>query len=176
MINSHKLLISEEKISEKVDSLAAGIAADLAGSSTIMVGLLNGSVVFLSDLMRRLFSHGLCLEIDFMAVESYRGSTTLPGHVEIVQDIRMDIAGRTVLLVDDIIDTGRTMSEVVHILEKRNPARILTCALLNKPSRREADIVLDYVGFEIEDKFVVGYGLDAGNMYRCMPYIATLEE
>ncbi len=171
-----KLLISEEKIAEKVDSLARELASELKGSSTILVGLLTGSVVFLSDLMRRLSHYGLFLEVDFMIVSSYNDSRESSGSIDIVQDVRIDMTGRTALLVDDIVDTGRTLNEARRRLYDKGAAKVITCALLDKPARRNVDIKPDYVGFIIENKFVVGYGLDAGNRYRQLPYIATLEE
>ncbi len=171
-----KLLISEEKIAEKVDSLARKLASELEGSSTILVGLLTGSVVFLSDLMRRLSHYGLLLEVDFMIISSYNDSGESSGSIDIVQDVRIDMTGRTALLVDDIVDTGRTLNEARRRLYDKGAAKVITCALLDKPARRKIDIKPDYVGFIIENKFVVGYGLDAGNRYRQLPYIATLEE
>ncbi|VAX22708.1 Hypoxanthine-guanine phosphoribosyltransferase [hydrothermal vent metagenome] len=169
-------MISEEKIASKVDDLARRIADDMDGSTTIMVGLLTGSVVFLSDLMRRLNHHGMSPQIDFMIISSYKGSIDSPGEIEVVQNVRIDVQGKTVLLVDDIIDTGRTMSAARRLLYEKGAANVVICAFLDKPSRREADIKPDYTGFAIENQFVVGYGLDADNRYRSLPFVATLEK
>ncbi len=171
-----KLLISQGDIAVKVDHMAALIASRLDGSSTIMVGLLNGSVVFLSDMMRSLSRHGLCPLVDFMIVSSYKDATGSSGKVDIEQDVRIDLKSRTVLLVDDIVDTGRTLAEVRNHIYAKGAMDVITCALLDKPSRRVENISPDYTGFTIDDVFVVGYGLDAGNKYRCLPYIAVLEE
>ncbi|HEB73315.1 MAG TPA: hypoxanthine phosphoribosyltransferase [Nitrospirae bacterium] len=175
-MRAYKLLISEEKIASKVDDLARRIASGMGGSTTILVGLLTGSVVFLSDLMRRLNHHGMSPQIDFMIISSYKDSTDSPGEIEIVQNVRIDVKGKTVLLVDDIIDTGRTMSAARRLLYEKGASSVVICAFLDKPSRRKADIKPDYYGFAIDDQFVVGYGLDADNRYRGLPFIATLEE
>jgi len=173
-LSALKLLISEEKIARKVDDLARAIAKNMGGSTTIMVGLLTGSVVFLSDLMRRLSHHGMSPMIDFMIISSYRDSTDSPGPIEVVQNVRIDVKEKTVLLVDDIIDTGRTLSEAKRLLYEKGASKVIICAFLNKPSRREVNIKPDYSGFTIDDQYVVGYGLDAGNLYRGLPFVATL--
>ncbi|MBI5815718.1 MAG: hypoxanthine phosphoribosyltransferase [Nitrospinae bacterium] len=172
----HKILISEEQIATKVDSLAKKLASDLQNSPTLLVGLLNGSVVFLSDLMRRLYAYGVHPEVDFIAASSYKHGTESSGIVEIIQDTRLSIEGKTVVLVDDVVDTGLTLSEVKKLLEAKNPARVLTCVLLDKPSRRKIDITPDYSAFTIDDVFVIGYGMDAGDRYRNLPYLAEYEE
>ena len=152
------------------------ITTDVNLSSTILVGLLNGSVVFLSDLMRRLSHHGACPLVDFMIVSSYEDSTGEGGAIRIVQDIRSTIAGKQALLIDDIVDTGATMSMVADHLLDKGASRVITCALLDKPSRRKVDFSPDYTGFTIDNHFVVGYGMDAGARHRCLPYIAILEQ
>lgn len=174
-MRTYKQLISEEKIAGKVDDLARIIARDMDGSATILVGLLTGSVVFLSDLIRRLHHHGMSPQIDFMIISSYRESVDSPGAIEVAQNVKINVRDKTVLLVDDIIDTGRTLREARRLLYEKGAAKVATCAFLDKPSRREADIKLDYSGFTIEDQFVVGYGLDANNRYRGLPFVATLE-
>jgi hypoxanthine phosphoribosyltransferase len=175
-LKAYKLLISEEKIANKVDELAQAIASDMGDSATILVALLAGSVVFLSDLIRRLHIHGMSPQIDFMILSSYRESVDSPGAIEVVQNVRVDIKDKTVLLIDDIIDTGRTLDEARRLMFEKGASKVAICAFLDKPSRREVDIKPDYYGFKIEDKFVVGYGLDANNQYRELPFIATLEE
>ncbi|VAX25268.1 Hypoxanthine-guanine phosphoribosyltransferase [hydrothermal vent metagenome] len=175
-MSTYKLLISEDEIANKVDDLAHAIAKDMDGSTTILVGLLTGSVVFLSDLMRRLNHHGMSPQIDFMIISSYKDSTDSPGKIEVVQHVRIDVKGKTILLVDDIIDTGRTMSAARRLLYEKGASSVVVCAFLDKPSRRKADIEPDYSGFTIENQFVVGYGLDADNRYRGLPFVATLEE
>jgi len=170
------LLINKDDIDVRVRNLAAQIAQDLKGRPTLLVGLLKGSVVFLSDLIRGLSANGLEPELDFMMTTSYGESTEPSETVEITLDIRSPLKGKTVLLVEDIVDTGGTLAEVVKRVESKSPDRILTCALLDKPSRRKFDVKPDYVGFEIEDVFVVGYGLDAGGKYRGLPYIASISE
>ncbi|MBI4665507.1 MAG: hypoxanthine phosphoribosyltransferase [Nitrospinae bacterium] len=172
----HNVLISEDKIAEKVEELAQKVALELKGQPTILVGLLRGSVVFLSDLMRRLYIHGVFPEVDFMAVSSYKESLESSGMIEVIQDMRLPVEGKTVLLVDDIADTGLTLSEVKKIIEKKNPAKLLTCVLLDKPSRRKTDLKPDFSAFTVDDVFVVGYGLDAGDRFRYLPYLAALDE
>ncbi|VAX24355.1 Hypoxanthine-guanine phosphoribosyltransferase [hydrothermal vent metagenome] len=168
-------LISQSEIANRVDALAASIAKDTSGSPTILVALLKGSVVFLSDLMRRLHAHGVSPVIDFLMVSSYKDTQESSGTIEIISDIKSSVEGKTVVLIDDIIDTGRTMLEVKKRLEAKHADKVLTVALLDKPSRRKVDILPDYYGFTIDDVFVVGYGLDFAGEYRCLPYIATIE-
>lgn len=175
MHKSHNVLISEVDISTRVDELAKRIAQDIKNEPTILVGLLSGSVVFLSDLMRRLYFYGVFPEIDFIMASSYKDGTVSSGMVEVLADIRTPVEGRTVILVDDIMDTGYTLSAIKKLLMAKNPAKVLTCVLLDKPSRRKVDIAPDYKGFSIEDVFVVGYGMDAANRFRYLPYLAALE-
>lgn len=173
---NHNILFSKEIIDSQVDALARRIAADLHGAPTILVGLLNGSVVFLSDLMRKLYLYGVTPEVDFMVVSSYRDDKESSGTLEIIQDIRSSIEGKVVIVVDDIVDTGLTLYEVKKALAPRNPARLLTCSVLDKPSRRKFDVSPDYAAFTVDDVFVVGYGLDSASSYRYLPYIAALAE
>ena len=171
-----KVLITKEKIAERVASLANEISTAHQGESLVIIGLLNGSIVFTADLMRALSGRGFNAEVDFMVVESYAGGTKSSGQLNIIQDVRTKLEGKTVLLVDDIIDTGLTARQVALSLSAKNPNRVVTVALLDKSSGRTVDFSPDYVGFTIENHFVVGYGLDARGSFRCLPYIGYLEE
>jgi hypoxanthine phosphoribosyltransferase len=173
---THNVLYSQEEIERQVDALARLIAKDVGESPTILVGLLNGSVVFLSDIMRQLYLYGVKPEVDFMVISSYKDGHTSDGTIEIIQDIRSSVEGKTVIVIDDIADTGLTLYEVKKTLAKRNPAKLLTCVLLDKPSRRKYDVQPDYSAFVIDDVFVVGYGLDSASRFRYLPYIAVLSE
>lgn len=174
-MTAYNVLITQDDISLRVDQLAAGIASEIGQASTIMVGILNASVVFLSDLMRCMHAHGVCLEVDFMTMSSYGESTTPSDTVRIVQDVRADVTGRTVILVDCVADTGATLLAARDRMRDLGAGRILTCVLLDKPARRKKDIKPDFIGFSVEDRFLVGYGLDAGSRHRCFPFIAVLE-
>ncbi|WP_448584530.1 hypoxanthine phosphoribosyltransferase [Thermocrinis sp.] len=151
-----KLVIQEEKIKERVRALAKEIERDM-GQSFIVISLLKGSFVFTADLIRE-FS--VPVKVDFMWVSSYGSSQESSGSVRIIQDITMDIQGEKVLLVDDILDTGYTLKEVVEFIRRKNPSVLKVCVLLDKKGRRKADVKVDYVGFEVPDRFLVGYGLD----------------
>lgn len=169
-----EVLIDEKTLARRVDELAEQISRDyveMQADRLVVVGVLRGSVLFMSDLVRRL---QLPVEIEFMSASSY-GGTQSSGHVKITQDIGQDIRGKHVLLVEDIIDTGNTMNRLLPLLRERGPASLKLCALLNKPSRRVLDVDIDYQGFEIEDKFVVGYGLDYNDDYRHLPMLAVLK-
>jgi len=165
------VLISEERIAARVRQLAERIDRDFQGRELVVVGLLNGSVVFIADLIRALT---LPLELDFIGVSSYR-SGTRPGELRFTQPLRQKIRGRDVLVVDDILDTGRTLSMVLQKLHRQTPRRLRTCVLLNKPSRREVKVRGDYVGFRIPNQFVVGYGLDFAGRYRSLPFVGILK-
>ncbi|MGI6169564.1 MAG: hypoxanthine phosphoribosyltransferase [Christensenellales bacterium] len=169
--NVDKILISEQEIAKKIDEMGARITQDYAGKSIVMVGILRGAVVFLSDLMRRI---NLPVQIDFISVSSYGASTRSSGVVRFQKDLESSITGKHVLIVEDIIDTGLTMRYLIDTLCTRDPASIKTCCLLDKPSRRKTDIVADYSGFEIPDAFVIGYGLDYNNDYRNLPFVGVL--
>lgn len=160
--------ISEEQIREKVKQLGEIISHDYKDKNLLIVGILKGCVVFLSDLIREIT---VPLTVDFMTVSSYKNSTSSCGNAEIISDLSRDIEGLDVLIVEDIIDSGITLSELIPILKKRNPASVKLCVLLDKPERRETVINADYVGFEIENKFIVGYGLDYAEKYRNLKYI-----
>jgi len=167
-----EVLITAEEIKEKTAELARQITADYQGKDLLLVCILKGGLMFLADLMRRI---RLPLEIDFMAVSSYGDSTESGGVVRILMDLETNIQGRNVLIVEDIIDTGRTLNYITQNLRTRQPATLKICTLLNKTARRVLDIPVDYVGFEIPDKFVIGYGLDYGEIYRNLPFVGVLK-
>ena len=164
------VLISQRQIATRVASLARMIEADFSGKEMVVVSLLNGTVMFLADLIRHL---SLPLRLDFMGVSSY-GSGTESGNLVYTKDLRLDVHNRDVLLVDDILDTGKTLSNVVGKLSLLKPRQIKTCVLLNKAARRTENIHADYVGFEIPDLFVIGYGLDFAERYRNLPFVGVL--
>lgn len=167
-----RVLISERRIARRVGELSAEIQRDFAGREMVVVSLLNGTVMFLSDLMRRLT---LPMRMDFIGVSSY-GPGITPGELVFTKELRLDVRGRDVLLVDDILDTGRTLSKVLVKLRALKPRRIKVCVLLDKPARRVEPVRADYVGFEIPDHFVVGYGMDFAESYRNLPFIGVLKQ
>lgn len=164
------ILISEEKLARRIKSLAAEIERDFRGRELVVVSLLNGTVLFLADLVRHL---NLPLRLDFIGVSSY-GLGTESGELVFTKELRLDVRGRDVLLVDDILDTGRTLSQVMPRLRALKPRRIKTAVLLDKPARRIEKIRADYVGFMIPDLFVIGYGLDFAERYRNLPFVGVL--
>jgi hypoxanthine phosphoribosyltransferase len=166
------MLVTSEEIQDKVRELGERITEDYQGEDLLLVGILRGAVVFLSDLMRHL---ELTCEIDFMDVSSYGAETTTSGVVRILKDLEEDITGRHVLIVEDIIDTGLTLSYLTRILLARKPASLEICTLLSKPSRRQANIDVKYLGFEVPDEFVVGYGIDFAGRYRNLRDIRALK-
>lgn len=163
-----EVLISREKVEARIEELAKEIEKDYAGKNLVCVGLLKGSVMFMSDLIK---SVNLDLRIDFMKVSSYGSGTDSTGVVKILKDVDLDLAGKDVLIVEDIIDTGLTIVNVKDFLSKKNPNSIKVCTLLDKPSRRKVQVEGEYVGFEIPDEFVVGYGLDLDEKYRNIPFV-----
>lgn len=167
-----EVLITSKDIKGKTAELAHQIMADYQGKDLLLVCILKGGLMFLADLMRQI---DLPLEIDFMAVSSYGDSTESSGVVRILMDLETNIQGRNVLIVEDIIDTGRTLNYIIQNLRTRHPASLKICTLLNKTARRVLDIPVDYVGFEIPDKFVIGYGLDYGEIYRNLPFVGVLK-
>lgn len=168
-----EILISEEEIKAKLKELGKRITEDYKGvDNVLLVGVLKGAVLFIADLIRHI---DLPLEIDFMAVSSYGASTESSGVVRILKDLEQTIQGKNILIVEDIIDSGLTLSYLYNLLKSRKPADIKICTLLDKPSRRKIDIKVDYVGFEIPDYFVVGYGLDYNEKYRNLPFIGVLK-
>ncbi len=167
-----EVLLTEEQIAAKVAELGQRISDDFAGRELTLVSVLKGSLPFMADLMRRI---SLPLRIDLMEVSSYGGtSTESSGLVRILKDLSAPIDGRDVLLVEDIIDTGLTLNYLIRYLKGKNPRSIGVCSLLDKPARRLVEIPLDYVGFEIPDAFVVGYGLDFGEVYRNLRFVGIL--
>ena len=165
-------LISAKSIAARVESLAKEIAAYFENTEKlIVVGLLRGSFVFISDLVREL---DMPVEVDFMEVSSYGDTMESSREVRILKDLRGEIGGRDVLLVEDIIDTGHTMHHVLALLQSRNPKKLEVCALLDKPSRREVEVDVRWIGFEIPDEFVVGYGIDYAQLNRNLPYIGKV--
>ena len=167
-----EILIDEDRLRNRIRELGERISTDYEGKRPLLVCILKGGVVFLADLSRQItVPH----EIDFMAISSYGSSTESSGIVRILKDLDTNISGRHVLIVEDIVDTGRTLEYVMRNLETRQPASLRICTLLSKPSRREIDIPADYVGFEIPNVFVIGYGLDFAEIYRNLPFIGVLK-
>jgi len=168
-----KVLVDEETLQARVKELGQLISAEYEEGDLILICVLKGGVAFLTDLMRHItIPH----EIDFLAISSYgAGQRESTGAVRLLMDLKADIAGRDVLIVEDIVDSGQTMEYLLRTLGARNPASLRICTLLSKPSRREVDIPLDYVGFEIPNEFVLGYGLDFDEKYRNLPYVAVLK-
>lgn len=168
-----EILIEEEDLQARIRELARDIGEDYSGTDDLLlICVLKGAFVFLADLSRALERPH---HLDFMGVSSYGSGTESSGAVRIVMDLKQDIAGRHVLIVEDIIDSGRTLDYMRRILMARSPASMRICSLLSKPSRREVDVPVDYLGFEIPDEFVVGYGLDFDEIYRNLPFIAILK-
>jgi hypoxanthine phosphoribosyltransferase len=166
-----EVLIDESSLRGRVVELGAEISADYTGRDLLLVGVLKGAVFFMADLMRELT---VPCEIDFMAISSYGAATDSSGVVRILKDLDINVAGRDVLVVEDIIDSGLTLSYLMRNLRARKPASLEICALLTKPERREIDVPVRYVGFEIPNRFVIGYGLDFAERYRNLPYVAVL--
>lgn len=164
-------LLSEEEVSKRIKELGAQISNDYAGKEIYIICILKGAVFFACDLAKRI---DVPVTLDFMSVSSYGDATVSSGQVKIIKDLDEAIEGKEVIIVEDIIDTGRTLSYLIEILGRRNPAGIRLCTLLNKPDRRVADVAVDYTGFEIPDEFVVGCGLDYQQRYRNLPYIAKV--
>jgi len=165
-----RVLITQAQLARRIQILSREIERDFRGRETVVVALLSGTVMFLADLIRHL---DVPLRLDFMGVSSY-GAGTESGKLIITKELRLDVRGRDVLLVDDILDTGKTMTRVLSILRALKPRRIKTCVLLNKAARRVEKIEADYVGFEIPDYFVIGYGLDYAERYRNLPFVGVL--
>lgn len=167
-----KVLVSEDELKEIAARLGAQISKDYLGKNLLLVGILRGSVVFLSDLMRNI---SIPCKVDFMSVSSYGDGVTSTGIVKIVHDLDINIAGYDVLIVEDILDTGRTLTHLTELLKSRQPNSIRICTCLDKPDRRVTDLHADYMGVQIPDEFVVGYGLDYSNLYRNLPYVGVLK-
>src|SRR5262247_2027270 len=167
-----KILINESQLARRIRELSREIECDFAGRELVVVAVLNGTVMFLADLIRHL---SLPLRLDFIGVSSY-GLRTESGELVFTKELRLDVRGRDVLLVDDILDTGKTMCRVLARIQALKPRRVRTCVLLNKAARRVEPVEADYVGFEIPDFFVVGYGLDFAERYRNLPFVGILHE
>ena len=167
------VLVTEEQLRAKVAELGARISRDYAGKDLLLVSILKGAVVFMADLMRAVT---IPCSIDFMVVSSYGGTNTeTTGLVKIVKDLDADLTGKDVLIVEDVLDTGVTLSNLVPMLKMRHPNSVRICAILDKPARRKTDIRADYTGFEVPDAFVVGYGLDYDEKYRNLPFVGVLK-
>jgi hypoxanthine phosphoribosyltransferase len=167
-----EILVQPDELTHRVREMAGEISRDYSGRDLLLIGVLKGAVFFLSDLMRHL---EVDCEVDFMAVSSYGSSTDSSGIVRILKDLDAPIEGRDVLIVEDIVDSGLTLSYLFRMLRARNPATLEVCALLTKPERREVDLPIRYVGFEIPNRFAIGYGLDHAERFRNLPYVAVLE-
>ncbi len=167
------VLIDEAELKRRIEELGETIRTDYAGADDLfLICVLKGAYIFLADLSRALARPH---QVDFMGVSSYGGGTKSSGAVQIIMDLKEDIGGRHVLIIEDIIDSGRTLAYMQRNLAARRPASLRICTLLNKPSRREVEVPVDYIGFDIPDEFVVGYGLDYDQLYRNLPYIAVLK-
>jgi hypoxanthine phosphoribosyltransferase len=167
------ILVSAEDLQRRVSELAADVSRDYVGKDLVLIGVLKGAVFFLSDLMRQL---EVPCEVDFMAVASYGSATKSSGVVRILKDLDAVIEGRDVLIVEDIVDSGLTLRYLLRNLGARNPRSLEVCALLTKPARRKVDLPTRYVGFEIPNRFAIGYGLDHGERYRNLPFVAALND
>ena len=167
-----EVLIDRDVLQSRIQELGEEISIDYAGRDLLLIGVLKGAVFFMADLMRNLT---IPCEIDFMAISSYGDSTDSSGVDRILKDLDINIEGRDVLIVEDIIDSGLTLSYLMRNLEAREPASLEICALLTKPERREADVPVRYIGFEIPNRFVIGYGLDFAERYRNLPYVGILD-
>jgi len=168
-----KVLITQEQINARAAEIARQIEEDFKGGSIVLVGILRGAVMWMVDIMKNV---ELDIRIDFMAVSSYGSSTKSSGIVKINKDLDTDIEGKNVIIVEDIVDSGNTLSYLKSYLKNRDAKCVKVCALLDKPAGRKADIEADYVGFTVDDRFIVGYGLDYDQKYRDLPYIAYLEQ
>ncbi|MBX5470094.1 MAG: hypoxanthine phosphoribosyltransferase [Thermoleophilaceae bacterium] len=168
-----EILVQQDDLAHRVRELGGEISRDYEGCDLLLVCVLKGAVFFLSDLMRHIDTP---CEVDFMAVASYGSSTESSGVVRILKDLDMPIEGRNVLIVEDIVDSGLTLSYLLRMLKARGPASLEVCALLTKPERREVELPIRYVGFEIPNRFAVGYGLDHAERHRNLPYVAALED
>lgn len=165
-----RILVTEEDIAGAIEELAGAITRDYLHKRLLLVGVLKGSFIFLADLMRAL---PMEFEVDFLAVSSYGGGTTSSGTVRILKDLDTNIQDRHVLLVEDIVDSGLTLSYLMRMLKARRPASLRLCSLLDKPASRKKEVSIDYLGFTVPSEFLVGYGLDLQEKYRGLPYIAT---
>ncbi len=168
-----EVLCSEEQIRSKMAELGARITADYQGKDLLLVAILKGSVMVMADLMRHI---DMPIQIDFMKVSSYGAGTESKGSVKILKDLDVDIAGLNVVIVEDILDSGITLHNLINMLKQRNPQSIEICTLFSKPARRQVEVDAKYIGYEIPDAFIVGYGLDYNEKYRNLPYVGILKE
>ena len=167
-----QVLADEQSIDDSIRRMAAQISHDYAGKDLLLIGILKGAFIFLADLARHLtIPHA----VDFMSLSSYGATATTSGEVRIIMDLRTFIRDKHVIIVEDIVDTGYTLRYLKHLLEARQPASLRTAVLLSKPARRKVDVQIDYLGFEIPDEWIVGYGLDYADRHRTLPYIAVLK-
>ena len=167
-----EILIGPEELQKKVKELGKLLTEEYRGKDLIVIGLLKGSFVFMSDLVRAM---DMDLDVEFMVVSSYGASTQSSGNIKINLDLKADLTGKHVLIVEDILDTGATLYFIRDIIRLRGPESVKICTLLDKPGRRKADIKADYIGFTVEDKFIIGYGLDYAEKYRNLPYVGVLK-
>ena len=167
-----RVLFSEEELNKRVSEIAAEINRDYAGKEPMLISVLRGSFVFMADLIRKI---EVPCTVDFMSVSSYGRGTTSSGQVQITKDLSDDIEGKDIIVVEDILDSGNTLSYLLQLLQARKPASMKLCTLLDKPDRRVKEVHVDYTGFTIPDEFVVGYGLDYAEKYRNLPYIGILK-
>lgn len=167
-----KVLMTEEEVNQKIKEIGLLISRDYAGKEVHLICILRGASFFACELAKRI---NLPVTIDFMSVSSYGRGTESSGHVKIVKDLEESIEGKNVIVVEDIIDSGRTLSHLMKLLQNRNPESLALCALLDKPERRVVDVDVKYIGFQVPDLFVVGYGLDYDQKYRNLPYIGVVE-
>lgn len=168
-----EIMITQEQISQRAREIGEQITRDYAGKDIVLVGILRGAVLWMGDIMKNV---DLDMEIDFMAVSSYGSSTKSSGVVKIIKDLDSDIEGKHIIIIEDIVDSGITLNYLKHYLENRNTKSVRICTLLDKPAGRKTDIQVDYIGFEVEDRFIVGYGLDFDQKYRNLPYISFLKD
>ena len=172
MADKIRVLLTEEEVNKKISEVAAQINKDYEGKEVHLICILKGGVFFTCELAKRLT---IPVSLDFMSVSSYGSDTKSSGVVKIIKDLDEPLEGKNVIIVEDIIDSGRTLAYLIEVLKQRNPASIRLCALLNKPDRREVEVQIDYLGFDIPDEFVVGYGLDYAQKYRNLPFIGVVE-
>lgn len=172
-MNNIEVLISEEEIKSRINELAEQINKDYEGEELLVVSVLRGAIVFTCDLIRKL---NINVKVDFMVASSYQDSTESSGTVKIEKDLDESIKGKNILIIDDIVDTGLTLSHLVEILKTRGPKSISLCTLCSKKERRKKDVKVDYIGFEVPDLFIVGYGLDYKQQYRNLPYIGRITD
>ena len=167
-----KVLVTEEELKARIAEMGAELYDRFEGKNPLFLGVLKGSFIFMADLMR---ASQLMCDVEFIAVSSYQNATVSSGRVQITHDLQQDITGRHLIIVEDILDTGVTLSNLVPMLKMRNPNSVKICTILDKPSRRKANIQPDYEGFQVPDEFVVGYGLDYDEKYRNLPYVGVLK-